>query len=86
MQQHPCVIVSPKAEGSALLAGRVKEEVFILLFRTMERASAVANSISRKNHQDPRIIVLRGRQGPRVAHAASPPGNAGIASKMRPSH
>ena len=67
-----------QAEGSALLAGRVKEAVFILLFRTMERASAVANSISRNNNQDPRVNVLRGRQGRRVTHAASPPGNAAL--------
>ena len=86
MQQQPCDIVWPRAEGSALLAGRVREAVLFHALMRRDLSSAVENSTSRKNHHEPSTSEARGRQGPFGFHDDGSAGSAGIASSTSPSH
>ena len=85
VQQQPWDTVSPRADASVLLAGRVQATESWRVSKLTERSSALENSISRSNHHEPRIRVSRGFHGPPSAHGATLLVRSGSSSRTRPS-
>ena len=84
-QQHPCVMVTPRAELSHSLTGSVHATVCSTGFRATDLSSAPENSISRSIHHEPRISAVAGLQGPPLVQAVFSIGRKDRFSRMSPS-
>ena len=83
MQQHPCVLVTPSALWSVLLAGRFHSArgfpSTTLILRSATLAAAA--STSRRRNHEPKTTKFLGARGPAGTHGFVPPGSSANLSK-----